>query len=724
MFSKFKNRMLAGLFVFLLTACFVAPSFGTMIERGDKVFAGKITFEQDVTAKKNFTIEGSLAGDDTANKFYVSSATGSDVPHYGETWQKPFASISYALDQCTANNGDAIYVLSGHTKTITADSGVDIDVAGVSVIGLGQGSDRPTFTFTTATTADFKMAAANTRLYNMLFVTNFDEHDMAIEVSADDVEIGWCEFREGTHQPEFGIQVGAGSADNDADRCWIHDCKFYVPTAGDGDAAISIAKDMTGVKIERNVIYGDFDLAGISVPTGGNAQVDLLISDCVVTNLLTSQHAIEIIDANSTGKIVNCYLETDAIGTSIDAGGLEPYNVLWSDGTDQVMAALALAPVGGASTFTTDELAAIEGEATDAIEADDLDHLMMLDGATQVYPENCATDSVLAKVLVKADPAVPSQYDNSTDSLEAISDALAAGTGCTAAIDADGLDHIVTTADGTGAYPASVVDDSILALLMSDDDPASASSFNNTTDSLEAIRVQLDTVPGSGNSSTFNSTALTAIEGEATDAIEADELDHLAAASDGTDEYPASVVEDSVLAKILGDDDPAVATTYDNTTDSLEAIGTKTTDQAYWQERTVSVSADEVTADLFDVDGGPILIKSMVGYVDAVIGANATSAQLIIDRDDEATDTEFTTSVAITDDVVGTTYIFTSANAAVLTPLTPGAVGSSNLMSPWFCPEGMIEQLMTADPGGAEGDHITWYMTYVPLTTGVTVTAQ
>ncbi len=75
-----------------------------------------------------------------------------------------------------------------------------------------------------------------------------------------------------------------------------------------------------------------------------------------------------------------------------------------------------------AKTFNATALASIEAEATDALEAEHLDHFLQLDGATQKYPENCETDSILAKILVKADPAVPSQFDNSTDSLEAIRD--------------------------------------------------------------------------------------------------------------------------------------------------------------------------------------------------------------------------------------------------------------------------------------------------------------
>ena len=79
-----------------------------------------------------------------------------------------------------------------------------------------------------------------------------------------------------------------------------------------------------------------------------------------------------------------------------------------------------------AKTFNATALASIKAEVKDEIQAVDLDHILQLDGATQVYPENCATDSILAKILVKSDPAVPSAFNNATDSLEAISDLVTA----------------------------------------------------------------------------------------------------------------------------------------------------------------------------------------------------------------------------------------------------------------------------------------------------------
>jgi len=124
---------------------------------------------------------------------------------------------------------------------------------------------------------------------------------------------------------------------------------------------------------------------------------------------------------------------------------------------------------------------------------------------------------------------------------------------------------------------------------------------------------------------------------------------------------------------------------------------------------------------LFDVDGGDILITSFVGIVTELVDSNVATCGIEIDRDDEAADTEFTTLVAIEDDVVGTVYVFTDVAIPVLTPLVPGAVGSNTLMSPWFCPEGMIEQANSA--ANLDGT-IVWHMTWIPYTDGTTVTAQ
>lgn len=248
-------------------------------------------------------------------------------------FKTPFATLDYAIGQCAANNGDLIVVSPGHAETLAADSAVDIDVAGITVYGLGNGEDRPVFTFATAATADFKLAAANSAIFNLIFKCNIASQAMMIETSADDCEIGGCDFREGSATGLTFISVGL--ADGDSDRLHVHDCNFQATTAGNYDDAITVLFDMNGIVLEDGHIHGDFDVAGIGIPTAGNAQVDMLIQNWDITNLLTGQHAIEIIGTASTGKIINCRVSTDAVGTAIDAGGLEMFDNLFNVGTDQ-----------------------------------------------------------------------------------------------------------------------------------------------------------------------------------------------------------------------------------------------------------------------------------------------------------------------------------------------------------------------------------------------------
>ena len=110
--------------------------------------------------------------------FWVNSTTvladggivGSD--ENDGTYRKPFATVDFAFSQCTPDRGDIIMVMPGYTQTISAAAGIDMDVAGVAVIGLGNANSRPTITFDTATTADIDINAANIALMNFRFIGN------------------------------------------------------------------------------------------------------------------------------------------------------------------------------------------------------------------------------------------------------------------------------------------------------------------------------------------------------------------------------------------------------------------------------------------------------------------------------------------------------------------------------------------------------------------------
>jgi hypothetical protein len=111
--------------------------------------------------------------------FWLSNATtltgnqrgGSDANR--GTYDSPFGTLNYAMSQCTASRGDIIMVKPGHAETISSATACALSTAGVAIIGLGIGTNRPTFTLDTANTATFPVSAANISIQNCIFMANF-----------------------------------------------------------------------------------------------------------------------------------------------------------------------------------------------------------------------------------------------------------------------------------------------------------------------------------------------------------------------------------------------------------------------------------------------------------------------------------------------------------------------------------------------------------------------
>ena len=59
------------------------------------------------------------------------------------SYRKPFGTIAGALTKCLANRGDIIYVMPGYTETVATAGALDLNVAGVKIIGLGDGVIAP-----------------------------------------------------------------------------------------------------------------------------------------------------------------------------------------------------------------------------------------------------------------------------------------------------------------------------------------------------------------------------------------------------------------------------------------------------------------------------------------------------------------------------------------------------------------------------------------------------
>jgi hypothetical protein len=114
--------------------------------------------------------------------FFVDSVTGNDS-NDGLSKESPLATITAALALCTASKGDVIVLFPTHAETIAVAGGITVSKIGVSIIGLGNGSNRPTLTFS-AVGSTFAVTAAAVTISNIRVTSSVDEMVKMFHVTA------------------------------------------------------------------------------------------------------------------------------------------------------------------------------------------------------------------------------------------------------------------------------------------------------------------------------------------------------------------------------------------------------------------------------------------------------------------------------------------------------------------------------------------------------------
>jgi hypothetical protein len=201
--------------------------------------------------------------------FWVSNATtglmagqrgGSDSNR--GTFDSPFATIEYAVSQCVANRGDIVFVKPMHAETISTAAILTLDVAGVAIIGLGQGSNIP-------------VTAANITVYNILHKANFADIVSAYTVtgtaSATDFTIDSCEFRDGSSILNFLKTVTGNATANSLDGFTYSNNKvFGLATTAATQACIMAAANDRQNYLDNFVVYPVLNDTAALVDFGAN----------------------------------------------------------------------------------------------------------------------------------------------------------------------------------------------------------------------------------------------------------------------------------------------------------------------------------------------------------------------------------------------------------------------------------------------------------------------
>jgi len=184
--------------------------------------------------------------------------------------------------------------MPGHAESLAADSAVDVDVVGVTIIGLGSGSARPTFT-ATAIAGDFKLAAASGRIENLLFLSGVDATTGMLEITGADCVVRNCEFRDSVDQATDCLITVDGS-----DRLLIEDCKWIMAAAAGANSAIALVGS-DDCEIRNCYIYGNFAVGAIDLRTTLSARVN--IHDCKIWTQNGADIAIVDTITSSTGFV-------------------------------------------------------------------------------------------------------------------------------------------------------------------------------------------------------------------------------------------------------------------------------------------------------------------------------------------------------------------------------------------------------------------------------------
>lgn len=206
---------------------------------------------------------------------------------------KLYTTLDAAIGACVANRGDLIKVLPGHTENIAGAGGVTCDVAGVTIIGYGAGSLRPTFSWT-ATASTWLVSAANVTIQNIVCLAGIDSVVKGIDISAAGCTLDAVDFQEtSAKQMLIFINTAAG-----ANYLTIKNCYHVQAAAGSAKWIDLIGADWA--RIENNFFHVNASTHILGGTTTESLQI--LVKNNVFVN--PGDAATVLLLANTTGFAV------------------------------------------------------------------------------------------------------------------------------------------------------------------------------------------------------------------------------------------------------------------------------------------------------------------------------------------------------------------------------------------------------------------------------------
>lgn len=285
-----------------------------------KGFSGGLTIQGMPIAVLFSTSQASLGNTAKTGVYWVDSANGLDGNN--GTYQLPLKTIGRAWALVSAN--DVIVLKPGHTDVVSSATAANggWNVAGVTVVGLGVGSQRPNITLDTANTSTITVSAANIAVQNVVFTANFLAIAKCFTITtAKGFTVDNCDFVDTSSVLNFLDIFSTNATANAADKLQVTNNKFYL-LATSGVVRLYAAGAATDhVTIQNNVWNTPSTNAAAVLALGANAHTNLLVTGNLFNATNTAATATGVIITSSTtitgwfdGN--KCFTAANASGTT------------------------------------------------------------------------------------------------------------------------------------------------------------------------------------------------------------------------------------------------------------------------------------------------------------------------------------------------------------------------------------------------------------------------
>lgn len=243
----------------------------------------------------------------TGDRYFVGSTVtaSSDATTHGASPDRPFATIDYAIGQATASQGDIIYVMPGHAEAVAAAAGLDFDVAGIKVVGLGWGDTQPIVSIGTLTSATVEFNADDMWIENIRFKGTIADLVVGLDIKTgcDNLMFKNCKIG-GTSSAVDMLKGVTIEATNDS--ITFDGCLFKEPAGGEATAAIFTEGAFSNLLIQNCTFWGDWKVATLDLDAAAVTADGLFMRDCDAYNADASAGLFCTLDNTTVAHFIRC----------------------------------------------------------------------------------------------------------------------------------------------------------------------------------------------------------------------------------------------------------------------------------------------------------------------------------------------------------------------------------------------------------------------------------